>query len=89
MRSVAQRLGAGEEIVERLVERAEQEAAIGTEAGVGRGVVIKPDTDDMSDVYGEGVTAKDVLKDNKVTAPAAIRAFPIMLGRYSTRLARN
>lgn len=54
-----------------------------------KGVVIKPDTDDMSDVYGEGVTAKEVLKDNKVTAPAAIRAFPIMLGRYSSRLARN
>ena len=32
-----------------------------------KGVVIKPDKDDMRDVYGEGVTAKEVLKDNKVT----------------------
>jgi lipid-binding SYLF domain-containing protein len=50
-----------------------------------KGVVIKPDKDDMRDVYGEGVTAKDVLKDNKVTAPVAIRAFPTALGRYSSR----
>jgi len=50
-----------------------------------KGVVIKPDKDDMRDVYGEGVTAKEVLKDNKVTAPVAIRAFPTALGRYSTR----
>ena len=50
-----------------------------------KGVVIKPDKDDMRDVYGEGVTAKEVLKDNKVTAPVAIRAFPTVLGRYSSR----
>ena len=50
-----------------------------------KGVVIKPDKDDMRDVYGEGVTAKAVLKDNKVTAPVAIRAFPTTLGRYSSR----
>jgi lipid-binding SYLF domain-containing protein len=50
-----------------------------------KGVVIKPDKDDMRDVYGEGVTAKEVLKDNQVTAPVAIRAFPTALGRYSTR----
>jgi lipid-binding SYLF domain-containing protein len=50
-----------------------------------QGVVIKPDKDDMRDVYGEGITAKDVLKDNKVTAPAGVRAFPAALGRYSSR----
>ena len=50
-----------------------------------KGVVIKPDRDDMRDVYGEGVTAKEVLKDHKVTAPAAVRAFPTALGRYSAR----
>ena len=50
-----------------------------------KGVVIKPDKDDMRDVYGEGVTAKEILKDNKVTVPVAIRAFPTALGRYSTR----
>ena len=29
--------------------------------------------------------AKDVLQDNKVTAPVAVRAFPAALGRYSSR----
>jgi lipid-binding SYLF domain-containing protein len=50
-----------------------------------KGVVIKPDKDDMRDVYGEGVTAKGVLKENKVIAPVAVRALPITLGRYSSR----
>jgi SH3 domain-containing YSC84-like protein 1 len=54
-----------------------------------KGVVIKPDKDDMRDVYGEGVTAKEVLKENKVTAPAAVRAFPIALGQYSSRMAER
>jgi lipid-binding SYLF domain-containing protein len=52
-----------------------------------KGVVIKPDKDEMQDVYGEGMTAKEVLKENKVTAPPAVRAFPLMLGRYSSRTA--
>jgi lipid-binding SYLF domain-containing protein len=50
-----------------------------------KGVVIKPDTDDMRDVYGAGITAKEVLRDNKVTAPAAAQAFPTTLGSYSSR----
>jgi len=50
-----------------------------------KGVVVKADKDDMKDVYGAGVTAKEVLKDNKVSAPIAVRAFPIALGRYSSR----
>jgi len=50
-----------------------------------KGVVIKADKDDMRDVYGEGVTAKQVLKENKVSAPIAVRAFPNALGRYSSR----
>lgn len=54
-----------------------------------KGVVIKPDKDDMRDVYGEGVTAREVLKDNKVTAPLSVRAFPIALGRFSSRLAEK
>ena len=54
-----------------------------------KGVVIKPDKDDMRDVYGEGVTAKEVLKENKVTAPVAVRAFPNALGRYSSRMAKK
>lgn len=52
-----------------------------------KGVVISPDESDMRDVYGEGVTAKEVLKDNKVTAPAVVRDFPDALSRYSTRKA--
>jgi SH3 domain-containing YSC84-like protein 1 len=54
-----------------------------------KGVVIKPDKDDMRDVYGEGVTAKEILKENKVTAPVSVRAFSTTLGRYSSRLAEK
>jgi lipid-binding SYLF domain-containing protein len=50
-----------------------------------KGVVIKPDKDDMKDVYGAGVTAKEVLQDNRITAPAPVRAFPDTLTRYSSR----
>ena len=50
-----------------------------------KGVVIKPDKDDMRDVYGAGVTAKEVLKENKVTAPPSTQAFPTTLSRYSPR----
>jgi len=50
-----------------------------------KGVVIKPDKDDMRDVYGEGITAKDVLKDNTIKAPVSVRAFPTKLARYSSR----
>ena len=51
--------------------------------------MIDPDKDDMRDVYGEGVTAKDVLQQNKVKAPSAVRALPITLGRYSSRRAER
>jgi SH3 domain-containing YSC84-like protein 1 len=54
-----------------------------------KGVVIKPDKDDMRDVYGEGITAKEVLKENTVAAPVSVRAFPIALGRYSSRIAEE
>lgn len=50
-----------------------------------KGVVISPDKDDMRDVYGAGVTAKEVLQKNKVEAPASVRAFPDALARYSKR----
>jgi len=50
-----------------------------------KGLVISPDKDDMRDVYGAGVTAKEVLKENKVTAPPSMQAFPTTLSRYSTR----
>ena len=49
-----------------------------------KGVVIKPDKDDMREAYGE-VTTKEVLQENKGTAPAKLRAFSNTLGRYSAR----
>lgn len=54
-----------------------------------KGVVIKPDKDDMREVYGENMTAKEVLQENKVTAPAKLRAFSTTLGRYSARKAEK
>jgi len=47
------------------------------------GVSISTDGSDMKKVYGEGYDAKAVLRDNKVTAPSALRAFPDALARYS------
>jgi hypothetical protein len=41
-----------------------------------KGVVVKPDKDDMRDIYGEGITAKEVFQENKVKALASVRAFP-------------
>jgi lipid-binding SYLF domain-containing protein len=53
-----------------------------------KGVVISPDESDMRDVYGEGVTAKEVLKENKAKAPEAVLQYPQTLARYSTRKAK-
>jgi SH3 domain-containing YSC84-like protein 1 len=53
-----------------------------------KGVVIKPSKDDMRDVYGEGVTAKEVLQENKFTAPAGVRSFSHTLATYSSRRAQ-
>jgi SH3 domain-containing YSC84-like protein 1 len=50
-----------------------------------KGVVIKPSKSDMQDVYGQGVTAKEVLQENKFTAPAGVRSFPETLATYSSR----
>jgi lipid-binding SYLF domain-containing protein len=52
-----------------------------------KGVVIKPDKDDMKKVYGDNITAKEVLQENKVTAPASVRAFPSTLTKFSGRKA--
>jgi len=49
-----------------------------------KGVVIKPDKDDMKDVYGTGVTAKEVLNGTKHATTPAAAAFPNMLKKYST-----
>jgi lipid-binding SYLF domain-containing protein len=58
----------------------------GAFAGVAlTGAVIQPANDDMRDVYGAGVTAKGVLQESKVKAPAAVQAFPNTLARFSTR----
>jgi SH3 domain-containing YSC84-like protein 1 len=53
-----------------------------------KGVVITPDEGDMRDVYGKEITAKEVLKEDKVAAPAAVREFPETLNRYSKRKAK-
>lgn len=50
-----------------------------------KGVVVKLDKGNMSAVYGEGVTTKDVLQENKVKAPVSVRTFPNTLARYSKR----
>jgi SH3 domain-containing YSC84-like protein 1 len=54
-----------------------------------KGVAITPDSDDMRDVYGSGVTAKEVLQDSKFTAPETVRQFPQTLTKYSTRKAEK
>lgn len=53
-----------------------------------KGVVITLDDDDMMAVYGEGVKAKQVLKDGSANAPAAARAYPTTLDTYSKRRAK-
>jgi lipid-binding SYLF domain-containing protein len=53
-----------------------------------KGVVIAPDEGDMRDVYGKEVTARAVLKKDKIAAPAPVREFPETLNRYSTRRAK-
>jgi len=50
-----------------------------------KGVVIRPDEDDMRDVYGAGVKSRQVLAGNQSMAAVALRAFPLMLARYSAR----
>lgn len=50
-----------------------------------KGVAIWPDKDDMRDVYGEGITAKEVLKDHSIKGPVSVQAFPHTLDRYSSR----
>jgi len=50
-----------------------------------KGVVIKPDKDDIKEVYGASVTAKDILNGAKLaSAPTTVSAFPTTLARYSS-----
>lgn len=53
-----------------------------------KGVVITQDGDDMIAVYGEGANAKSVLQEGSDNAPAAVRAYPATLGKYSKRRAK-
>lgn len=48
-----------------------------------KGAVITPHKEDMHDVYGTGVTAEQVLKNSRRSAPSEVRAFPITLGWFS------
>ena len=50
-----------------------------------KGSVISPDKSDMEGTYGDGVTAKTVLKANQNRAPTEVRVFPRTLTKYSTR----
>ncbi len=54
-----------------------------------KGVVISPDKNDMSGVYGDGVTTKSVLREQQSFAPVAVRTFPTTLGKYSNRPVQN
>ena len=54
-----------------------------------KGVAITLDKDDMRDAYGDNISAKEVLQENKVNAPETMQAFPNMLARYSMRKAEK
>jgi lipid-binding SYLF domain-containing protein len=53
------------------------------------GVKISQDKSDMKDVYGANYNSAAILRENKVTAPAGVRAFPDALARYSSRRAEE
>jgi len=50
-----------------------------------KGVAITIDDSEMKGVYGNEVTAKEILQENKRTAPEAIREFSRTLSKYATR----
>lgn len=54
-----------------------------------KGVSISPDDKAMERVFGEDATAREVLQENRLTAPRSVRAFPNRLSRYSSRLAER
>ena len=54
-----------------------------------KGTVISQDTEHMEGVYYKGVTAHDILKENKVNAPAVVQVYPKTLSSYSPRRARR
>lgn len=50
-----------------------------------KGVVIEVDKSDNRDIYGEDFNSRAILVENKVNAPAEVRAFPNTLAKFSTR----
>jgi len=50
-----------------------------------KGVVISADKDDDRGAYGDGLTAKEILRENKGTASADLQAFPRTLAEYTGR----
>ncbi len=54
-----------------------------------KGVAITLDKDDMRDAYGDNITAKEILQENKITAPESMQAFPNTLTGYSVRKAEK
>jgi lipid-binding SYLF domain-containing protein len=50
-----------------------------------KGVVITQDKDDNKGAYGDGMSAKEVLREGKGNAPADLRSFPNTLAEYSGR----
>lgn len=54
-----------------------------------KGVAITIDQGDMKGVYGNDVMAKEVLQENKRTAPEEVRQFSKTLGKYSSRHAEK
>lgn len=51
--------------------------------------VISQETEHMEGVSGKGVTAREVLKENEVKAPAVVPVFPRTLSTVSARKARK
>lgn len=54
-----------------------------------KGVSITLDEGDMRDVYGNNVSAKAVLQENRIEAPAPVRVFPATLTKFSGRSAKE
>lgn len=54
-----------------------------------KGVNLSPDDTAMRRVYAQEASAREVLQDNRLTAPKSVRAFPNRLGRYSSRRAER
>jgi SH3 domain-containing YSC84-like protein 1 len=54
-----------------------------------KGTVISQDTEHMEGGYFKGVTASEVLKENKVKAPAVAQVFPKILSSYSPPKSRE